>query len=66
MNKDTIQAPQAVDHQPDMQAPYATHTANMLMSPQIMGQIQQFAEVMATGRSTVPKHLQGNMATAWP
>lgn len=61
MNKDTIQAPQAVDHQPDMQAPYATHTANMLMSPQIMGQIQQFAEVMATGRSTVPKHLQGNM-----
>lgn len=47
--------------QPDMQAPHATHTANMLMSPQIMGQIQAFAEVMATGRSTVPKHLQGNM-----
>ncbi|WP_051299346.1 RecT family recombinase [Marinobacterium litorale] len=45
----------------DMSAPYATHTANMLMSPQIMGQIQKFAEVMATGKSTVPKHLQGSM-----
>jgi len=65
MNENTMQAyqqPQAVtDYQPDMQAPYATHTANMLMSPQIMGQIQKFAEVMATGRSTVPKHLQGSM-----
>lgn len=56
------QQPQEVaDYQPDMQTPYATHTANMLMSPQIMGQIQKFAEVMSTGRSTVPKHLQGNM-----
>lgn len=45
----------------DMTAPYATHTANMLMSPQIMGQIQKFAEVMATGKSTVPKHLQDSM-----
>ncbi|WP_206834553.1 RecT family recombinase [Marinobacterium iners] len=65
MNQNTMQAyqqPQAVaDYQPDMQAPYATHTANMLMNPQIMGQIQKFAEVMSTGRSTVPKHLQGSM-----
>jgi len=51
----------AEQHQPEMQAPNATHTANMLMNPQIMGQIQAFAEVMATGRSTVPKHLQDNM-----
>ena len=52
----------AAEHrQPDMQAPNATNTANMLMNPQVMAQIQAFAEVMATGISTVPKHLQKSM-----
>lgn len=45
---------------PDMQAPYATHTANMLMNPQIMQQLHSFAALMASGKSTVPQHLQGN------
>lgn len=47
---------------PDMQAPYATHTANMLMNSQIMHQLQSFAEMMAGGVATVPQHLRKNKA----
>lgn len=62
MNQDTIQAPKAVEHQPDMQAPYATHTANMLMNPQIMQALDNFASMMAGGVTTVPSHLRKNKA----
>lgn len=45
----------------EAQVPQSTHTAVMLMNPQIMGQLQKFAEVMVTGKATVPQHLRGNV-----
>lgn len=47
---------------PDMQAPHATHTANMLMNPQIMQSLDTFAAMMAGGVATVPSHLRKNKA----
>ena len=34
----------------------------MLMNPAVMQEVYRFAEVMASGAATVPKHLQGNTA----
>lgn len=34
----------------------------MLMNPAIMQEVYKFAEVMASGSATVPKHLHGNVA----
>jgi hypothetical protein len=34
----------------------------MLMNPQVMQEVYKFAEVMASGTATVPRHLQGNVA----
>jgi hypothetical protein len=65
MNENTMQAYQqhaVAEHQPDMQAPYATHTANMLMNPQIMQALDSFANMMAGGVATVPQHLRKNKA----
>jgi hypothetical protein len=66
MNHNTMQAYQqtqaVADYQPDMQAPYATHTANMLMNPQIMQALDSFANMMAGGVATVPQHLRKNKA----
>lgn len=39
-----------------------TGTANMLMNQQAMQSLYQFAEVMAAGKVTVPKHLQGSVS----
>jgi len=40
----------------------ATAGANsMMFNPAVMQQVSAVAEMMATGRSTVPKHLQGSM-----
>jgi hypothetical protein len=44
-----------------MAAPAATHIANLLVNDQIMTQLFKFAELMASGRATVPKHFQGNV-----
>lgn len=38
----------------------STSTANMLMNNEVMCQLQKFAEVMASGKVTTPKHLQGS------
>lgn len=65
MNENTMQAYQqhaVAEHQPDMQAPYAPHTANMLMNPQIMQALDSFANMMAGGVATVPHHLRKNKA----
>lgn len=39
-----------------------TDTANMLMNQQAMANLYRFAETMAAGSVTVPKHLQGKTA----
>ena len=65
MNDNPMQSYQqhaVAEHQPDMQAPYATHTANMLMNPQIMQALDSFANMMAGGVATVPQHLRKNKA----
>lgn len=36
-----------------------TSSAAMLMNPDAMGNVYRFAEIMASGKVTVPKHLQG-------
>ena len=38
----------------------STSTANMLMNPEIISQLQNFATLMASGKCTVPKHLQNS------
>ena len=39
----------------------STSTANMLMNPQVMEQLHNFALVMSKGGVTVPQHLKGNV-----
>lgn len=39
----------------------STSTANMLMDPQVMQQLHNFALVMSKGGVTVPQHLKGNV-----
>ena len=48
------------DQAPLAQVPQSTSTADMLMNNQVMHQLQTFASVMAQGKCTVPKHLQGS------
>lgn len=38
----------------------STSTANMLMNPQVIQQLQKFAHLMASGKCTVPQHLRGS------
>lgn len=38
----------------------STSTANMLMNPQVIQQLQNFANLMASGKCTVPQHLRGS------
>ncbi|WNO60413.1 RecT family recombinase [Rheinheimera sp. MMS21-TC3] len=46
----------------DANADVSTGTANMLMNQQTMQSLYKFAEVMASGNVTVPKHLQKSTA----
>jgi hypothetical protein len=46
----------------DAQQEVQTSTANMLMNQQTMQSLYRFAETMATGNVTVPKHLQKSPA----
>lgn len=39
-----------------------TSTTSLVLDSGSMGQIMEMAKIMATGRATVPKHLQGNPA----
>lgn len=45
-----------------MQAPERQSAASMLMNPATMQEVYKFAELMAGGVATVPKHLQKNVA----
>jgi len=38
---------------------YKTDAATLILNPQSMGQVYRFAELMASGTVTTPKHLQG-------
>lgn len=38
---------------------YKTDAATLILNPQSMGQVFHFAEIMASGTVTTPKHLQG-------
>lgn len=41
---------------------YKTDAATLILNPQSMGQVYRFAELMAAGSVTTPKHLQGKPA----
>lgn len=56
----TTMTQQQQAHSPTPYEPQSTSTTSLLMDAASFAQMHEVAKVMATGRMTVPKHLQGN------
>lgn len=61
MNTTTRTESNALAHMQQHPAPVAFSSNDLMLSESKMDRLIRVAELMATGRSTVPKHLQGNV-----